>query len=196
MSLNRRSFHKRVAGGLLSCFIGGKTVLLTPAEATQKKIPFRILTPGEGRLLSLLGDALVPGAREAGLAHYVDHQLSDTTERNMLMLRYLGVRPPFTDFYRSALGAVAQSLEQAAGRPMDAVFENPPAEKELEDYIARLSRENPPGWDKMENAPPAPFFYFVLRADALDVTYGTREGFERLDIPYLAHIEPQRRSWS
>jgi hypothetical protein len=39
-------------------------------------------------------------------------------------------------------------------------------------------------------AAPAPFFYFVLRADAVDIAYGTRAGFERLGVPYMAHIEP------
>jgi hypothetical protein len=38
--------------------------------------------------------------------------------------------------------------------------------------------------------PPPPFFYFVSRADAVDVVYGTLEGFRRLRVPYLAHIRP------
>jgi hypothetical protein len=33
---------------------------------------------------------------------------------------------------------------------------------------------------------------FVLRADALDVTYGTPGGFENLGIPYMAHIMPEQ----
>ena len=40
--------------------------------------------------------------------------------------------------------------------------------------------------------PPASYVLFVLRADALDVTYGTPEGFEKLGIPYMAHIMPER----
>ena len=39
--------------------------------------------------------------------------------------------------------------------------------------------------------PPASYVLFVLRADALDVTYGTPEGFESLGIPYMAHIMPE-----
>jgi len=42
------------------------------------------------------------------------------------------------------------------------------------------------GWD----GPPAGFIYFVLRSDAIDVLYGTPEGFERLGVPYMAHIQP------
>ena len=42
--------------------------------------------------------------------------------------------------------------------------------------------------------PPASYVLFVLRADALDVSYGTPEGFEALGIPYMAHIMPET-SW-
>jgi hypothetical protein len=33
----------------------------------------------------------------------------------------------------------------------------------------------------------------VLRADAVDVVYGTMEGYEALGIPYMAHIAPDKR---
>ena len=48
--------------------------------------------------------------------------------------------------------------------------------------------------DVQENweGPPASYMLFVLRADALDVTYGTPEGFEALGIPYMAHIMPEK----
>jgi hypothetical protein len=31
-----------------------------------------------------------------------------------------------------------------------------------------------------------------VRADALDVVYGTPEGFDALGIPYMAHIKPEK----
>jgi hypothetical protein len=34
----------------------------------------------------------------------------------------------------------------------------------------------------------------MLRNDAIDVVYGTVEGFARLSVPYMPHILPQR-SW-
>ena len=48
--------------------------------------------------------------------------------------------------------------------------------------------------DVQENweGPPASYMLFVLRADALDVTYGTPEGFEALGIPYMAHFLPEK----
>ena len=40
---------------------------------------------------------------------------------------------------------------------------------------------------------PAGQAYFVLRSDAVDVVYGTMEGYERLGVPYLPHIAPDKR---
>jgi hypothetical protein len=36
-----------------------------------------------------------------------------------------------------------------------------------------------------------PLFYFALRSDALDVTYGTMSGFGTLGVPCLPHIAPR-----
>ena len=58
------------------------------------------------RVLGTLGRAIVPGADEAGLAHYLDQQLSVTAAESFLMLRYLDVPPPYADFYRPALASV------------------------------------------------------------------------------------------
>jgi hypothetical protein len=35
--------------------------------------------------------------------------------------------------------------------------------------------------------------YFVLRSDAVDVVYGTMEGYESLGVPYMPHIVPDKR---
>ena len=35
--------------------------------------------------------------------------------------------------------------------------------------------------------------YLVLRSDAVDVVYGTVEGYEALGIPYMPHIAPDKR---
>jgi hypothetical protein len=40
---------------------------------------------------------------------------------------------------------------------------------------------------------PAALAYAVLRADAVDVVYGTMEGYEALGIPYMPHIAPEKR---
>ena len=49
--------------------------------------------------------------------------------------------------------------------------------------------------DKLEGwqGPPAPFVYLITRSDAVDVVFGTMEGYASLGIPYMAHIPPERR---
>lgn len=178
--MNRRDFHKNSGALILTYLVGGATLSLSPAAAQDKGIPYQILSPEEAELVNLLGEALVPGARKAGLGHYLDHQLAAAEGDSLLMIKYLGVHPPHAPFYQQALKALKNTLPN----------HSPDA---LTSYIRQMAKVNPPGW---ENAPPAPFFYFVLRADALDVTYGTQDGFDHLDIPYMAHIAPQGRTWS
>jgi hypothetical protein len=45
------------------------------------------------------------------------------------------------------------------------------------------------GWQ----GPGGPFVYLVLRSDAVDVVYGTMEGYASLGIPYMPHIAPTKR---
>ncbi|HZD53494.1 MAG TPA: gluconate 2-dehydrogenase subunit 3 family protein, partial [Woeseiaceae bacterium] len=91
--------------------------------------------------------------------------------------------PPFLPFYRTGSAA----LEASASAAHQARFAALTTGRQRE-LVSRMARERPPGWP--DAAPPAPFFYFVLRNDALDVTYGTTKGFEDLGIPYRAHIPP------
>ena len=37
---------------------------------------------------------------------------------------------------------------------------------------------------------PIFLFYMCLRSDAVDIVYGTPEGFRKLNIPYMQHIMP------
>jgi hypothetical protein len=41
--------------------------------------------------------------------------------------------------------------------------------------------------------PAGGFVYFLLRSDAVDVVYGTVEGYAALGIPYMPHIAPTKR---
>jgi hypothetical protein len=45
------------------------------------------------------------------------------------------------------------------------------------------------GWQ----GPTGPFVYLILRSDAVDVVYGTVEGYAALGIPYMPHIVPEKR---
>jgi len=56
--------------------------------------------------------------------------------------------------------------------------------------LVNLVRQNKvEGWQ----GPPSGFVYLVLRSDAVDVVYGTEEGYQALGIPYMAHIAPLKR---
>ena len=41
--------------------------------------------------------------------------------------------------------------------------------------------------------PPQGAVFGAFRTDGVDVVYGTVEGFERLNVPYMAHIMPKTR---
>jgi hypothetical protein len=45
------------------------------------------------------------------------------------------------------------------------------------------------GWQ----GPAGSFVYLLLRSDAVDVVYGTMEGYAGLGIPYMPHIAPTKR---
>lgn len=177
--LDRRDFTK--LAGLFAFSVGSKIAWMTPAEAQAQGVAFKILTRAEAATLNHYGDALVPGAAEAGLAHFIDHQLAAPARDNLLMIRYLGVLPPFDGFYRfgaAALDAAAQARHGVAFAALDGA--------RAAALMADVAQANPEGWQ----GPPAPFFHFVLRADALDVVYGGEPGFDALGMPYMAHIAP------
>ena len=47
-----------------------------------------------------------------------------------------------------------------------------------------------PGTIKPWAGPPPPLFYLAVRSDAADLVYGTPAAFARMQVPYMAHIEP------
>jgi hypothetical protein len=167
--IERRAFMKGAAIGALAFTVGGAEVLLTPRAARAQGVPLRTLTAAQAATLDALGETLVPGARQAGISHFVDQQISIPAEEALLEARILNVRPPYANFYRAALGAVdraSQALNN--GRP-----------------FAELG--------EAEQGPGGSFVYLVLRSDAVDVVYGTMEGYASLGIPYMPHIAPTKR---
>lgn len=177
----RRHFLRSGSLGLLAFSLGGTELLLTPREARAKAVPFRVLGPTEVTSLEALGEVLLPGAREAGIAHFVDQQLAVDAADCLLLIRYLDVPPPYLDIYRPALAALDAASQAAYRQAFTALDENAAIS-----LVRTMSERNPEGWQ----GPPAPLFYFAVRSDAVDVVYGTEEGFERLGIPYMAHIRP------
>src|SRR5215472_9084302 len=113
--IERRDFLKGTATGVFAFTVGGVEVLLSPREARAQGVPFRLLKADEAQTFEALGETLVPGARAAGVAHFVDQQLSAPPEEALLEARILNVRPPYVHFYRSAIAAVDNASQALNG---------------------------------------------------------------------------------
>src|SRR5262252_841056 len=113
--IERRAFMKGAAIGTLAFTVGGAEVLLTPRAARAQGVPLRTLSAEQAATLDALGEALVPGARAAGLSHFVDQQISIPAEEALLEARILNVKPPYANFYRAALGAIDRASQAGNG---------------------------------------------------------------------------------
>ena len=183
--IERRALMKGAALSALAFTAGGAELLLSPRQARAQNIPFKTLTGEQAETLEALGDTLVPGAKQAGISHFVDQQLSIPPEEALLEARILNIRPPYANFYRAALGAVdkaskAQNNDRGFGQLNDG---------ERHAFVDLMRQNKVTGWQ----GPPGPFVYLVMRSDAVDVVYGTMEGYAGLGIPYMPHIAPTKR---
>jgi Gluconate 2-dehydrogenase subunit 3 len=181
----RRAFMRGAGIGALAFTVSGVEVLLTAAQARAQGVPLRVLTPDEARTLEAVGETMALGARQAGIAHFVDQQLTVPPAYALLTLRISEVRPPYVDFYRAALGGIERASQALLGRKYAEL-----AEGEQRDFVAALRQNKIESWQ----GPSQSFVYGTLRNDAIDVAYGTVEGFARLGVPYMPHILPER-SW-
>lgn len=179
-SLSRRAVLRR--GGLAAAFaIAAGGGVLTPAEAHAQGVPLAILSAGQGTALAALGETMLPGARAAGIANFVDAQLGKATP--LLIIRYFDWPGDLTAFYTQGLAALDRASETASGAP----FAQATASQQ-QALAGALLGGKVPGW----NGPPATLFYLATRSDAVDVVYGTVDGFAKLNIPYMPHILPAK----
>ena len=183
-AMERRVFLRGASMGMLTFTVAGFDVLMTPSEARARAVPFRLLSGDEAETLEALGEALVPGAREAGVAHFIDQQVSVPPSEALLEARIVNVKPPFINFYRAAISGIDKASTARSGKRFATL-----SVSEQHDFIDQLRQNKIDGWQ----GPPAGLTYFVLRSDAVDVVYGTVEGYEALGIPYQAHIVPLKR---
>lgn len=177
----RRDFLVAGGGGLIGLGLASACGPLGARAARDRGERFRVLGEADGRALEALGDTLLPGAAAAGIAHYVDHQLASPAP--LLMLRYVDYPGPFAQFYADGLAALDGAARARHARAFTAL-----AAADRDALVRDIAGQNPPGW----SGPPAPLFYFVAKNDAMDVVYGTPEGFAALGIPYMPHIAPTK----
>ncbi len=180
--MDRRKFVRNGTIGTLAFQIAGGTALLSPREARAKNVALQYLNERQAKLLGAFCDHLLPGARDAGVVEFVDHQLGEIPNECLLMCKYFpGINAPYTDFYHGGLSA----LDAYTQKTFSKGFEDLAAAEQDQTVQALWTGEVDP-WQ----GPPPPLFYMMLRSDAVDVVYGTESGFEELGLPYLAHISP------
>ena len=179
--MDRRNFIKTSTLGALSIKMDVSAAAFTPTVEKKAGTPLSVFNNIEQRTLEKLSEIFLPGAAEAGIAHYIDRQLSTGPEESLLFLRYMDQPLPPETFYRQGFKSVNDWAQTEYGCDFSEV-----PYSSAEQFVRSLSRDTPVHW----KGPPAPLFYFVLRTDVVDVVYGTMEGFQKLGIPYMEHIKP------
>jgi hypothetical protein len=183
-SLTRRAILRISAVEFIGWPAGRPLGSAFPAEVNSRDIPLRCLSVNEAKCIEAVTQVLVPGAPQAGIANFIDSQLSLSPGDSLLSIKYLDVPPPWQTFYRAAV----QWFEEASRKMFSqSVSELPEA------AIATLIEAARDNGFTDSTARTSSLFYYVLRSDAVDVVHGTRQGFSSLQLPYLAHVEPVRR---
>ncbi len=181
-TVDRRTVFKGT--GLIALTIMTPLGHMTPAAAQAIQSPLLNLTDEDAATLDAFGEALVPGATDAGFARYIDAQLG--SDQPLLMLHYLDWPGDPAGFYRSAIVALDAV---AASRSSDTFADLPASDRT--GIAGQLLGGAIEGW----TGPPPFLVYFALRADAVDVVFGTPDGFATLGVPYMPHIQPPE-GWS
>ena len=141
---------------------------------------FRTFSEVQGNTYAAWCNLLVNGAAAAGVARFADKYISGPYEQSLLLSRFL-VTPPLSGFYLAGIAGIDQESQARFG----AVFLSLAHDKQLQ-IVDAAARSKTQAWST-----PDPFlFYLISRSDAVDVVYGTEQGFQTLDFPYQAHIAP------
>jgi hypothetical protein len=183
--INRRKFVRNTGLGVLAFNVAGVPTLLSPRAACADRVQFTTLSVAEATLLAAFADHILPGAAAAGVAHFVDHQLGVDPQECLLMCKYFPeIKAPFDVFYKGGIAA----LRQAVSKQYETSFDDL--------TIAQKNAVTDSLWKGVVtnwSGPPPPLFYMMVRSDAVDVVYGTKDGFDELNIPYMAHIMPKEK---
>ena len=146
-NFNRRRFIRNTGFGVLAFNVAGAEALLTPRDAYARQIPLTVLSDAQASLLGEFGEALLPGARAAGLVHFVDLQLSRDPQECLLMCKYFpGIDPPYAEFYGGGLEGLTRACAAVYGQDFGALGD--PQRNQL---IDTLWSDEVAGW----TGPPA-----------------------------------------
>ena len=145
MTTTRRRFIHRTSLGLLSFTVAGSTVLLSPRAARARGADLKVLSDDEVASLEAFGEALAPGARENGIAHFVDQQLSVDANDALLMIKYFNVPPPYGDFYRAGLAAL-DGYSRAVHDKAFTALSDAETKVLLDGLVASLGGATPDSW--------------------------------------------------
>lgn len=181
--MDRRGFLQRIARGsvlTLSYKVAGSALTLTPAQARARAVPLRQLDDAQAVTLERLGEALLPGSASAGLVHFIDHQLGVPPNDCLLIAKYFQVPLPYRAFYAGGAAAAEKLARERYGRSLVALDD---AAADALAGAMSVPGTRVEGFDAF-------LFYLCLRSDAVDVVYGTPQGFAKLGIPYMEHILP------
>jgi len=167
---SRRKFLQDAAA-----LLGAATLAKRAVSASARPV----FDAEQSATLVAIADTLVPGAAAARIDAYLEAMLA--REVPLLTYRFVGYPVAPQDFYRNALTAL-----RSASRVMHGVG---PAELEEPARIALVQSLASTAFTQW-TGPPQALVYFVLRSDAIDAVYGIPAAYERLSVPYMAHIEP------
>ena len=137
MAFTRRDFVDRAFKGsvlALSFEIGGATLLLSPKEARAQNVPLRNLDSEQARRLELLAETILPGATEAGVVHFVDHQLGEDPNNALLLAKYFNVRPPYSNFYGAGLNVADGMAQESMNKSLEEL-----SDSELHQLVRAMS---------------------------------------------------------
>lgn len=184
-AINRRKFVRNTGLGLLSFNVAGVPTMLTPRAASAEGVALTHLSAADGAHLAAFADHLLPGAAAAGVAHFVDQQLGTDPQECLLMCKYFpAIKAPFSAFYFGGIAALREAVKREYAT--DFVELDVQQKNTITDSLWRGTVAH---W----TGPPPPLFYMMVRSDAVDVVYGTEAGFEKLNVPYMAHITPEEK---
>src|SRR5215470_19580525 len=96
--ISRRRVLAQMTAGVSALAIHGLCGALSPRAARAQGVALRHFSADEAATLEAFGDTLLPGAAEAGIAHYVDDQLG--REDPLLFLKYVDFVGSYIDFYK------------------------------------------------------------------------------------------------